>query len=1457
LEKSFFTSALGRFAIAGVILVGVLVWGWPIEQSADAAARASKVTICHRTRSTTNPYRRITVSKNAAKGGHTTHSKTGSTVNPPWTSTLVNSNGGVWGDIIPSGTPSVSAINYNDRGTTAEQRGYAIWNQTSPYTSTCRGMSTKEFVRIHVESGGDLEGAMDELDDMDASEDDALLQSLGSGFRSWYDALPASQKNLTSLEAQIDAESPAVITGDAIVNSTTSATLQGTAYPRGLALTAWFEWGTSSSNLSNTTADITIASGNNSTQSLSHTVSSGLTSGSLYYYRAVILSTSGTPGTDSAVDTIIYGDVVPFRMGTADQLIDFPTVSSQTYGTTFTVSATSKDATSPNPETGLTVSFSSLDESICTVGSSSIASNVSSATVTPVTVGTCKIKATQSGGSALSKSFKAAPAVTQEIVIGAKTLTVSGVSASNKEYDGTQTATVSCSSPALTGVVSGDVGLVSVSCTSPSGTFNVDGNVGSSKSVTVSGVTLAGGRANRYSLTISLTANITTKALTVTADNKTLPLNTAGTFTVTGTGLVGSDQLNSAGTTYTFSGGGLPSATTTQPQTAGTYTITPSAVAFTSGSPTNYTINYATGTLTVSSLSTLSVQTIDFPSISGKTYGDADFTIDATSKDGGSATGLLVDLVSLTPGICSVGTSALAGSISRATVTILAAGSCQIRASQSGGGSYGSAENVTRSFTISPKAVAVTADNKSKVEDDLDPTFTVSQTGLVSPHTVNGVTYTFAGTGSTSYAASTTVPTAAGTYSITPSAATLGGGGNTANYTFSYNAGTYTITAASSGGSGGSGGGGQSPGAATTTTTTIAAATTSTTSTVLSRRITICHRTMAGAFVEITVDRNSLGGHANHETDIIPAPPGGCGRRAINQFLATTTTTTIPEIDGGRTNQASPRRITICHWNASNSYVQITVDANGLNGHGDHPNDIIPAPAGGCGSASVQRVLSSTTTTTLAPGSLEDTKQKLDEERKGGKDKSILDVVNLEAEPKPGGGGGGTIEIEPKKSGPAVQLLDAKTSDPDVKVVVKSSGSDYNKTDTWVNEGFGSYCWKIESFNGEYSYILPSPPNPPDSRYAGLAYSAVKVKAGSVVESDPNYQANTVFMNPAPGSMVWPDVNKNGILDPGGQGGGTLGDKAISHIILCVGETQFSGITTTPTTVPSGTTTTTTTVVASTTTVAGTTTSAPLRSTTTTSARPRLTTTTTIRASATTVRPVATTVAPSVQQSTTTVRSSVTTVRPTTTTVRPTTTTVRPVATTVAPSVQQSTTTVRSSVTTVRPTTTTVRPTTTTVRPVATTVAPSVQQSTTTVRSSVTTVRPTTTTVRPTTTTVRPTTTTIGSSATTQPGYPSTTLPEGTTPPIVIELEVPEENFNKQSVVVELLVSTGSQSEVVFLSVDMKNFSVDVPQQVVVLPATGVQATGSSGVFAQALAGLGALLAGALLLFGRSRRRSL
>ena len=249
-----------------------------------------------------------------------------------------------------------------------------------------------------------------------------------------------------------------------------------------------------------------------------------------------------------------------------------------------------------------------------------------------------------------------------------------------------------------------------------------------------------------------------------------------------------------------------------------------------------------------------------------------------------------------------------------------------------------------------------------------------------------------------------------------------------------------------------------------------------------------------------------------------------------------------------------------------------------------------------------------------------------------------------------------------------MQLLDARTRTPGVRVRVRESGSNYNQTDTWEKEGFGSLCWKLEPFgDGDYTYTLPNPSNPPDPDFAGLPYSAVIVKAGSVVESDPAYQANTVFMNPAAGSTVFADVNKNGISDPGGQGGGALGDKSISHIILCVGDTEFPEIAVTtvaptvaPTTTQPGATTTinpagpTTTFVPRTTIVDATSTTVAGQAVTTT-----------IAGQSTTTQPGATTTAPGATttvagQTTTTLAGATTTTPGATTTVTGTTVTGAP-----------------------------------------------------------------------------------------------------------------------------------------------------------------------------------------------------
>jgi hypothetical protein len=105
-------------------------------------------------------------------------------------------------------------------------------------------------------------------------------------------------------------------------------------------------------------------------------------------------------------------------------------------------------------------------------------------------------------------------------------------------------------------------------------------------------------------------------------------------------------------------------------------------------------------------------------------------------------------------------------------------------------------------------------------------------------------------------------------------------------------------------------------------------------------KITICHATGSAnnPFKEITIDFNGLRGHSKHKSDIIPAPENGCAS-------VTTTPTVTATLTGDNAGN-----VTICHATGStkNPYVLITVSVNGLNGHGDHPRDIIPAPDGGC-----------------------------------------------------------------------------------------------------------------------------------------------------------------------------------------------------------------------------------------------------------------------------------------------------------------------------------------------------------------------------------------------------------------------------------------------------------------------------------------------------------------------------
>src|SRR5258707_2835691 len=98
-------------------------------------------------------------------------------------------------------------------------------------------------------------------------------------------------------------------------------------------------------------------------------------------------------------------------------------------------------------------------------------------------------------------------------------------------------------------------------------------------------------------------------------------------------------------------------------------------------------------------------------------------------------------------------------------------------------------------------------------------------------------------------------------------------------------------------------------------------------------------------------DQGAWDGHKKRPDDIIPAPARGCPSRSGNGGGTNGNGT------GGNGNNGSSgfQPVTLCHatGSATNPYVVITVDNQGaLNGHLNHPGDIIPAPGGLCPSGS-------------------------------------------------------------------------------------------------------------------------------------------------------------------------------------------------------------------------------------------------------------------------------------------------------------------------------------------------------------------------------------------------------------------------------------------------------------------------------------------------------------------------
>ena len=263
-------------------------------------------------------------------------------------------------------------------------------------------------------------------------------------------------------------------------------------------------------------------------------------------------------------------------------------------------------------------------------------------------------------------------------------------------------------------------------------------------------------------------------SLTVTAQDRSKTFGDADpSFEVSYVGFVGLDNAGSLGGSLVFNFAGKPPTSygpsTSVPSDAGSYAIRPSGL-----SSDDYSFIYKAGTYTISKAD----QTITFAALADKTYGDADFSV-----SGSATSGLAVSFSA--SGDCTV---------SGSTVHITGAGSCTVTASQAGNNNYNAAPDVPRSFSIAKASLTVTAEDKSKTFGESDPSFTVSYSAFVGSDNAGSLggplVFNFAGKPPTSYGPSTTVPTDAGIYAIRPS------GLSSDNYSFTYRAGTYTISKA-------------------------------------------------------------------------------------------------------------------------------------------------------------------------------------------------------------------------------------------------------------------------------------------------------------------------------------------------------------------------------------------------------------------------------------------------------------------------------------------------------------------------------------------------------------------------------------------------------------------------------------------------------------------------------------
>ena len=217
-----------------------------------------------------------------------------------------------------------------------------------------------------------------------------------------------------------------------------------------------------------------------------------------------ITNTIRTASVDYVNITVNY-TVIPLVVST----------TTPTYGDTITLTAKLWDGTTGANNRNIAFTLDSVAVTGCTSVKTN-ASGIASCTPASVSVGGPYVVGATFAGDAATVPYFAATSGTGSLTVGTKTLTVTGVTAANRAYNGGTVATLDFTGASLVGVVSPDV--VTLDSSAAAGSF-ADASVGDGKTVTISGLALAGTNKANYTLTApTATANITRATQTITVN---------------------------------------------------------------------------------------------------------------------------------------------------------------------------------------------------------------------------------------------------------------------------------------------------------------------------------------------------------------------------------------------------------------------------------------------------------------------------------------------------------------------------------------------------------------------------------------------------------------------------------------------------------------------------------------------------------------------------------------------------------------------------------------------------------------------------------------------------------------------------------------------------------------------------------------------------------------------------